>query len=288
MPTDLFRVTFVGITSLATLLLPSSPLSAEDTATGVLASAFEGVQEGLDLIVPDNLDEKGMRVRLGAGFGALPDYVGSDNYRLKALPIVDIRFGKRWRLSYNRLSFSAVKKGGWEFGPLVKYKSGRSESRNPALAGLGNVKATAQVGAFLKYKDSRKMVTAEYRRALSEMQGSSIRVTLAHGLYESGPFKLAAAARAKWMSGEAMQTNFGITADQAAQSTAGLPAYSTKAGMAEFDLNLLARYDVQENHRLLWLVSYGRLMGSAADSPLVSMAGSRDQFKIGMGFTIDF
>lgn len=277
-----------GLVVLGALAAPE--LSADDTAiSSGLAGAFEAVQDSLDLLIPGALKEDDFRLRLGAGFGTLPDYRGSDDYRLKVLPIIDIRYKDRLRLTHNRLSYALVKSGDWSFGPLVKYKRGRREKRNPILAGLGDIKATAELGLFTKYRTDRMLFNVEVRHALGAGQGSSVRATLGHAIFKSGKFAAAALVRAKWLSTEAMQTNFGITAEQAERSEAGLPAFAASSGVSELSFNLMGRYQVSEKYRLLGLLGYGRLMGDAADSPLVTGPnGSRNQFVAGVGFTIDF
>jgi len=268
----------------------AAPVTAESSASSdILTTAFDTLQDSLGLILPDNLQEKGIRIRLGAGFGSLPDYVGSDNYRRKTLPIIDIRYGKRWRVNFNKLSYSMLVRDRWELGPFIKYKSGRSETRNPILAGLGKIKPTAQLGIFARYKNEQMMARIEFRQALSEMQDRSVRVTVGHGLFKEKKLSLAAILRGKWMSKEAMQTNFGITTEQASSSVAGLNTFEAGAGVSELSANLLTRYDLTDKYRLLALISYDRLIGDAAKSPLVTGdAGDRNQFKLGVGFTIDF
>ncbi len=58
------------------------PASAFDN-TGTIKSLFDTVHSGLDLIVPGKIEKHGLCIRLRAGFGSVPDYLGSDDYRLK-------------------------------------------------------------------------------------------------------------------------------------------------------------------------------------------------------------
>jgi outer membrane scaffolding protein for murein synthesis (MipA/OmpV family) len=256
---------------------------------GAVSGAFDAVHSGIDLLLPEGLKDGDTQIRLGAGFGTIPDYTGSDDYRLKVLPIIDIRWRERWRLSFNKLSYSVIKKAGWEIGPFVKYKAGRSEDRNPILMGMGDISATAQVGGFARYKTERMLANLEVRHGLSGRRGTTIIATFGHGIYKLGRFGLAAAVRAKWMNDQAMQTEFGVTEAQAAASQAGLRVHRPLAGIADLGFNLLGRVKITEKYRLMALVGYGRLFGGAADSPLVAEgAGSRNQFRAGVGFTIDF
>jgi len=272
------------------LLLPTTETIADTAVSSTLYGAFETIQDGIDLLLPDELTKNGSRVRLGAGFGTVPDYRGSSDYKLKVIPIIDIRYKKRLRLNYNRLEYDISPDGNWEFGPLIKYKSGRKETRHPILAGLGTVKATGQIGVFARFKTDRMLCSIDFRQSLSASQGSSLRASFGHALFKKGNFVLAGAVQGKWLSKTAMQTNFGVTAEQATNSKASLAMFETSAGVSELTTNLLGRYSINDKYRLLGLISYGRLVGDAANSPIVTTdgAGSRNQLKIGVGFTVDF
>lgn len=281
-----------GILAALSLLVGMAPAGwATDNSglAGAVSGAFDTVRGGIELLLPEGLRESDTRIRLGAGFGTIPDYVGSNDYRLKGLPIIDIRWRERWRVSFNRLSYSVVQRAGWEIGPFVKFKAGRGEDRNEILEGLGDVDATGQVGAFARYKTKYMLFNTEVRHGLSGKRGTTFLSTFGHGIYKYENFGLAAAIRVKWMCAEAMQTEFGITEAQAANSAAGLEEFDPEGGLSNIDFNLFGRVKVTEKYRLLALVGYSRLFGGAAKSPLVAGgAGSRNQFRAGLGFTIDF
>ncbi|NVJ99687.1 MAG: MipA/OmpV family protein [Alphaproteobacteria bacterium] len=254
-----------------------------------LSDAFETVQGGLDLLIPGMLRRHAFQLRLGAGFGITPDYRGSDDYRLKVLPLIDLRYKDRLHLSYNRLSYSVVREGYWSVGPFVKYKAGRTEKRNAALAGLGDIAPTAEVGVFAKYKSKRALMDVEFRQALGHGRGASVRFMAGHALFKKGDFAVAAIIEGKWRSKAEMQTYFGVTEEQAARSESGLLAFMPSAGVSEVSINILGRYQVSDRHRLLALIGYGHMLGDAAYSPVVSGGmGRRQQVIAGVGFTIDF
>ena len=72
-------------------------------------------------------------------------------------------------------------------------------------------------------------------------------------------------------------------------SKAGYSPFQASSGVSEASALLLARYDLSDRYRLLGLAAYGRLLGDAAKSPLTAgSVGSRNQFTVGIGFTIDY
>jgi MipA family protein len=82
-------------------------------------------------------------------------------------------------------------------------------------------------------------------------------------------------------SGEYMATYFGVRGRDSAQS--GLAAFDADAGFRDVRLTLSVMVPVTEH----WLVGAGvmlmRLVGDAADSPIVDDAGSPNQISGGLG-----
>jgi len=277
------------------LLLCSVGMTANAQGSGVLdrlSDALETVQDGLDLI-SENINMKDVRVRIGVGNGYVPDYFGSNNYRNRFLPIIDVRYKDKFHLNNGRLTVPLYRSGKFETGPLVSLLLGRDEDRNAALGGFGDINTTIQVGAYARYRAKTSLLEAEFRQALGAGQGSTVRLTVAQGFYRYKDLSLVFAARARWLSDKGTQTNFGITETQAANSTFGLPEFNANSGVSDINANIISAYQVNENVRLLGLVSYGRLLGDAANSPLASGtngsgAGSSNQFIGGVAVSYQF
>ncbi|UTW55252.1 MipA/OmpV family protein [Kordiimonas sp. SCSIO 12610] len=271
--------------------------NANAQGTGIFdrfSDALETVQDGLELILPDDVDMKNdVRVQIGLGNGFVPDYSGSNNYRYRFLPMVNIRYKDLWHLNNGRLNIPLYHKGNFEVGPLVNLLFGRQENRNAALAGLGDINTTIEIGTYVRYRTKATLIEANFRQALGAGQGRSLRITAGQGIYKNGDFSLALAGRARWQSREATQTNYGITAEQAENSSFGLTEFQTTAGFSEINGNLIGSYELTEQTRLLGLLSYGRLLGDAANSPLVSGnngdgIGSSNQFIGGIAISYRF
>ena len=78
-----------------------------------------------------------------------------------------------------------------------------------------------------------------------------------------------------------MSTYFGVRASDCAPS--GLPAYSADAGFRNVRLTFGAMVPVTEHWLIGIGVMYMRLVGNAADSPIVDDRGSPNQFSGGLG-----
>ncbi|WP_262693160.1 MipA/OmpV family protein [Kordiimonas aquimaris] len=273
-----------------TMLLTAAPAAhAQFNIGDRFDAAVEFMQQGIDLIWPGDLRESGFNTKLGIGIGLTPDYIGSDNYRLRVIPIIDIRYKERWRLNGSLLTYAALKNGPFEAGPLLNLRFGRPESRNRILRGLREIDTTFEVGAFARYQTKSGLVSIDYRHATSEDLGGSVRFTAGHGFYKTGNFVAIAGVRGRWLTRKSTQRQFGVTAQDAEQSEAGLPVFTASSGFSELSGNLVGAYRLNERVRVLSLVSVGRLFGDAKDSPLVSGAtGSPTQFIVGFGITRQF
>ena len=92
--------------------------------------------------------------------------------------------------------------------------------------------------------------------------------------------------RVSWSNDRYQDAWFGITPADAIAS--GLPAYDPGGGIhavgvtASFETQLSPRWGIQT------YAKYDRLVGDAADSPIVTVLGSRDQFSGGLGLTYTF
>jgi len=275
------------------LLAPliSTAAAAQSFIGEGINSAVEAVQEGLDLIWPDELSLEDVNARVGFGIGTTPDYIGSDDYRLRVIPLLDIRYRDDWRLNGSLLTFTAKRYGKFEVGPLMNLRLGRAQERNPALHGLGSINTTIEMGAFARYKTDSALLSVDYRHGLASGIRSSVRLTAGHGIYKSqgGDFVAMLGLRAKWLSKGSMQTEFGITPTQSLTSEIGLRAFETDAGFSEVSVNLVGAYRLNEKIRFLSLVSYGHLLGDAKDSPLANEGvGSPSQLVVGGGIAFGF
>ena len=86
-----------------------------------------------------------------------------------------------------------------------------------------------------------------------------------------------------WADNEYMNNTFGITAAQAARSRSGLARYDAGSGLKDVGVDLGIGYMLTDSIHVTGQVGYSRLLGDAADSPLVTGEGSADQFSAMLG-----
>ncbi len=258
-----------------------------------LGSAFEVIQDGVDSLWPGGVDFDGFRVSAGIGIGFTPDYIGSNNYRPRALPIFDIYYKKLWRITGSRFTYNYYTNGNLTVGPVVALRFGRKEGRNKALQGLGDIDNTLEVGGFLNYKRESLIFYADIRQALDSNKGQVARLTLSHGIFKKNQFMGAVALHAKWLSKDASQTLFGISPAQAANSEYNLDQFTAGAGLSQVSANFIVAHRYNKKTRSIALLSIGQLMGDARQSPISGAGpndgqGSRTQIIIGTAVTFQF
>lgn len=284
------RPAFIAAIFGSALLLLSlvHPNAARADVSDVFDTAIGTLSAGFDYIWPDDIPIEDFSLRLGVGIGTTPDYPGSDEYRLRVIPLINLRYKDVVALQGNRLSVNFIRYKNVKAGPLLNLRFGREEKRNAILTGLGDVADTVLAGAFIEGRYKGLFASAEYRQALGAGQGATMRFVLAQGLYRSASKKttMIAAIRSDWNSARSNQTNFGITPAQSLAS--GLTVYAPGGGFSKIELDILGRHQLGENWRLDWVAGYARIIGDPADSPLVAVFGSANQFIIGLGTQYSF
>jgi outer membrane protein len=262
-------------------LLAASPAHAQnlnDFATGMT----DTLQMAIDL-----LPQEITNIRLGVGPSLTPYYEGDDKYKFSVLPAISLRYqdlvevnNNEVRLiAFNRLfSADAGKMGGGNLriGPTVSVDFGRDEGDSPDLTGLGDVGTSLELGAFVAYTEGRMRLRARARHdVISGHGGGTVRLDAAYTVFQAAPVALGVNVTSTWATGTYMRSYFGVSAAQSAAS--GLPAFVPGSGFKDVGVELSANYVFASQWALVSNVGYKRLMGDAADSPLVRLRGAANQ-----------
>lgn len=223
-------------------------------------------------------------VVIGGGGAYAPDYEGSDDYEFQPFPFAsivydDFIFVEGMSLGANLLNYEGLKAG-----PIARYSGGRDEDDNDALDGLGDVDDSIELGGFLKYElgiwSAAMTVTQDvgggHEGMLAEMS-TGVAVPLSDSVRSS------IEASASWADSNYMETFFGVSGSQALKS--GYDRHEADAGFKDIGITLGLDYMVTEAIGVSGRVQYKRLLGDAADSPIVKDEGSADQFFTGMFLT---
>lgn len=253
-------------------------------------SPFDRVEQGWHFFGQGGQNAE---VRLGVGAGFRSDYQGSDDYELMVLPILTatnmLGFNfTPFALSYNLAQYnSASGLWGLTLGPRVAADFGRDEDANNALAGLGDVDASILPGGFINLRLGPAMASVEIGQDVADGHGGTV---ADFGLTTFVPITqqimLMPGISATWVDEDYMQSYYGINATQAANSA--YTVYNADGGFKTIGASVNAIYAINENWAANALLSYDRLLGDAADSPIVANQGSANQFSVILGVSRGF
>jgi len=238
-------------------------------------------------------------VTVGAEVRAIPAWPGAPTsvYGFTGLPLFNIRkpgdpplfFGARDGFGVPILDFGQL-----QFGPVGKLVWPRYASSYSQLNGLGDVNYAVQAGGYAQYWPVPWLrLRGEVRQGFGGETGVTGDLFL-DAVVPVGQWRLSAGPRLTLQSAAAVSPYFSITAAQAADANLaqpGLPAltaYNATGGVYSYGAGGQVEYFWNPQWQTHALVEYERLSGSAADSPLVTMRGSPNQFTFGVGATYTF
>ena len=114
-----------------------------------------------DSVIPLALPEGNL---FAVGVGGYPDYIGSDDYSLGAIPLGRyVYWGKRdITLVGNTLNVSLLSESGWRLGPSGMLRFGRSDVADDVVDRVHEIDPSIDLGAFVGYTwvgdDPRKVL----------------------------------------------------------------------------------------------------------------------------------
>jgi outer membrane scaffolding protein for murein synthesis (MipA/OmpV family) len=243
----------------------------------------DALQTAIDLLPPDVTN-----VRLGLGPVISPDYEGSDDYDIDPVPAVSLRYGNFLEVDNNEVKLTAFNRllradanmgGGSSLraGPLIRIDFGRDQSDSPDLAGMGDVNVALELGAFVSYQlPGGTRLRLRARHDVIDGHGGMLAIAdVIQPFIRTAQFVLGGIVQATWASGPYMRSYFGVTPGQALAS--GYPVFTPGSGFKDINAGLNANYRIADRWSLVANINYKRLIGSAADSPIVRLAGSPNQ-----------
>jgi outer membrane protein len=226
------------------------------------------------------------RITLGGGALYAPTYLGSDDYDVDALPLIDIRNDRFFLSTRDGLGGNLLERGSnWKAGPVLKYRFGRDQDDDAALRGLGDVDPAGEAGGFVHYDLRPFRVGAEVRQGFGGHDAVIGDLFASWSTNLSKSLMLTAGPRATVASEDFTQTYFGINAAQATRS--GYRAYNADGAYMSYGVGANLTYMLTDSISLGGFAGVDRIAGDAADSPLVDQAGSATQARIGvtLGYT---
>jgi len=151
---------------------------------------------------------------------------------------------------------------------------------------LPEVGFSFEAGAFAAYDLGDVRLRAELRKGLSGHEGW-IATAGADVIARDGDrWLLSIGPRVTWSDNRYHDAYYSVAPADAGPS--GLPAYDAGAGIQAVGATVGALTQLSQRWGLSTYAKYERLVGDAADSPIVRTYGSRDQISGGLALTYTF
>lgn len=268
---------------LAALIIACCASSAHaQSFDGLLDSVTDTIGDVTDVVLPGVTN-----IRIGLGPTVTPDYFGSNNYEVNAAPLISFRYRDLVRVDNNRIRVNVLGSetlfgsSNFKAGPLLRIDSGRDESDNVDLTGLGDVDLSLELGVFASYTAGPMRARIRLRQdVISGHSGMEIIGDLGVAVYRSDRLAVSSSLSTTWSDGSYMESFFSVNAAQAIAS--GLPVFDATSGLKDVSLAMGANYRVSDQWALVGNIGFAKLMGDAKDSPIVSVRGSSSQFTGGV------
>ncbi len=250
-----------------------------------LSGLTDMLQIAVDMLPPDVTS-----VRLGLGPVLSTKYEGSDDYKVQPVPVVSLRYRDIVEIDNNEVKITAFNRlfgtnatvGGAAFrvGPLISLNFGRKARRSTDLRGMGNVGTALELGGFASFvwENGTRARLRVRQDIVSGHSGALVTVDLNRTFYRGERFNVGGGVSGTWASGPYMRSYFGVSAAQAAAS--GYPRFTPGAAFKDVSLGLSANYSISPRWSVVGASGYKRLMGAAADSPIVRQVGSANQLSL--------
>lgn len=206
------------------------------------------------------------KVTVGVGAIYMPEYEGSDEFEVSPFPIISAQFGERVHLGPDGLAVDLWKREGFRLAVKGGVEAGRKEDDSDHLRGLGDVDMGGVLGGLVSYETG----PFELYTSLDKTFGGSEGLTGTIGVkasYQYEKFIFSAGASGTWADDKHMESYFGITAQQSANS--GLAEHEAKAGFKRVDVKGSVTYLWTEHWTVTGAAGTGFLLGDAKNSPVV-------------------
>lgn len=273
----------------------SSPSRCALLATAAGISLTLGFADLSSAQTPREQDRGGISGSISGGVGVAPDFEGSSDYDLVPFIFGDVNaLGVRLEIQGlgARLSFRPDRP--FQFGPVFSYRPGREDVSNDVVDRLEDIDDSFEAGGFVSYEFTELFrptdsfaLSAEVLADLgSGHEGWTASFGAGYGTSLGDRWRAGVDAGVTWASDDYMQTYFGV--DRANSVRSGLPVFDAEAGIKDVGVGATLTYILSERWSVSGRASYTRLLGDAADSPIVEQEGSPDQFFGGLGLTFRY
>jgi len=222
-------------------------------------------------------------VTIGGRIAANPPYEGADHDVIRPSPTFNLRRADspdRFEPPDGGTTFSLFSTKYIALGPMARFRYARGDSGQ--LAGMDKIDIAVEPGGFVNLWPTNWLrARVEGRRGFIGHEGwvGDAGLDL---IYTGSRWSASLGGRAGFGDRRYMDTYFGVTAAEAARSPFLTTAYMPGSGLRYTGAEAAVSYRLAGGLRTTLDVGYHRLSDKAASSPIVQIAGSRDQYNAGV------
>lgn len=244
--------------------------------------------QAADQVVMSNIVPTGWIVTVKGNLKVGPSYPGADDYSFVGFPSLSFRRAgtpERFSAPDDGLSFSFLEESNVRIGIVGRYQGGRYLEDNHELFGLNKINWAVEPGVFVEYWPVAFLrARAELRHGINGHHGFVADFGLDY-VQSFGAFSFSVGPRLALGDTDFTETYFGVTPWEAALNGQVTP-YKPSGGITSVGATAGITYKWDEQWATTGYVTYKRLVGDAADSPIVKRFGSENQ--IGLGLTVSY
>ena len=247
------------------------------------AEVWAGISEEINeapVYEDDKAKSRKWTLKIGLSGGVSPDYEGSNDYGFGFGPNITAAWGGVIFYKGKSLGANLIRRENLKAGLIVARAAKRKEDDNDKLEGLGDIDGGLEVGGFVSYKKKPWRFKAEARQEVdSGHEGALLELSVGTDLPLAKPLVFVELGTTL-VDDDYMESFFSVDAQQSADS--GLKRYNADAGIKDVNLSISTGYPINERWRIGVILEYKRLLGDAADSPIVD---DKNQFIAGIGLS---
>jgi MipA family protein len=215
---------------------------------------------------------------LGLGVTSGPAYLGSDERKTRALPLLAARWRNGWFAGTGGIGYRFEPLPSLSLGPRLTFDFGRDEDDADALRGMGDIDARPELGGFVSYALLPGLSVSSSLRYGSgnDRDGLTMDLGLRGGFPVTPALRLTAGLTTTFANTKSMQSLFGVTAAQSLST--GYANYTPGSGLRDMTLHAGGMLRLGEQTMLVFGLNGRRLMGDAVESPLTRQRNSASAF----------
>jgi outer membrane protein len=226
------------------------------------------------------------------GWGDLePKFEGARRHEFGWRGLIDYRSSgsREWlNLPNDGFDFAFFETNDFRIGPVGNWRWARDVDSIPrGFRHFGSIDLSVEAGVFAEYWPSNYLRTRiEVREAFIGADGLIADLSADWVWRPTWRWTLTVGPRLSLADAAFMHSYYSVNAQQALAR--GLPAYSADPGARSAGAGITVKYKITEQLATMGFVEAQRLIGSAAESPLIDGRGTPNQISVGLGLSYSF